>query len=376
MRRINLLHVQQFLQANSIDDLAKEPYFIKVKDYPEEGLVMLNYDQIESPKHDPIIKECRGLILDRNTYEVVARSFDRFFNYGECPESNKYNISNATILEKVDGSLITCYYYRDRWNVSTRGMAFAEGLTSFGNTFRSVFDKAFDINKLDSLSYHNHLCFIFELVSPETRVVTPYSTYEVKLLTVRNKHNGNELIDVDNWAEKLKVTQPKTFKFNSLEEVIKMSKELPALEEGYVCCWENGATNYRLKIKNPSYLAIAHMRDNGIVSENRVIKLVMENDHEEYLIHFEEDQKLFQPYIDAYSYMIEDINKVWDEAKDITSQKEFALIVKELPISGVLFKKRKGTIDENGYGKDISFIDIIREMTDNMKERLLKSYIK
>ena len=37
---------------------------IQVKEYPEEGLYVFNYSQIESPKMHPIVMECRGLILN------------------------------------------------------------------------------------------------------------------------------------------------------------------------------------------------------------------------------------------------------------------------------------------------------------------------
>ena len=159
-----MLNVQKFLKEQTIEELTKEPYNLKIKDYIEEGLVVLNYSQIDSPKNDPIIAECRGLILNRITYDIVARSFDRFFNYGEGELNTTHNIMDAKVLEKIDGSLITVYYWNNKWNVATRGMAFAEGLNAFGNTYRSVFDKAFDINKLtDEMK---DFCFTFELISP------------------------------------------------------------------------------------------------------------------------------------------------------------------------------------------------------------------
>jgi hypothetical protein len=55
-----------------------------VKSY-DCGISKLNYDQIESAKAHPVVMECRGLILSYPHGEVVARSFDRFFNYGEVP---------------------------------------------------------------------------------------------------------------------------------------------------------------------------------------------------------------------------------------------------------------------------------------------------
>lgn len=47
-----------------------------------DTLYLLDYNQIDSPKTDPIVCECRSLIIDSD-YNVVSRSFDRFFNYSE-----------------------------------------------------------------------------------------------------------------------------------------------------------------------------------------------------------------------------------------------------------------------------------------------------
>ena len=61
-----------------------EEFGIMVKKY-EEGLYVLNYDQINSPKSNDIVKECRGLILDHE-FNIVSRSLDRFFNWNEINE--------------------------------------------------------------------------------------------------------------------------------------------------------------------------------------------------------------------------------------------------------------------------------------------------
>ena len=55
----------------------------------EDGRVILNYSQIDSydVRFEPIVRECRGLVLDsNNNWALVARAFSRFFNLGEEPE--------------------------------------------------------------------------------------------------------------------------------------------------------------------------------------------------------------------------------------------------------------------------------------------------
>lgn len=77
-----MLNVQQFLQTKSLEDLTAE-LGIRVTRHDQLPLIILNYDQIESPKANEIVVECRGLVLEEGTWEIVARSFRRFFNFGE-----------------------------------------------------------------------------------------------------------------------------------------------------------------------------------------------------------------------------------------------------------------------------------------------------
>jgi len=369
--------VQNFLREHK--DLSglvalKEKYGISVSEKYDD-IVVLNYSQIDSPKFDPLVKECRGLILEKNSWEVVARSFDRFFNYGECPDASKYDITKAKVLEKLDGSLVTAYWRYNRWNFSTRKMAFAEGENSFGVSFRQVIDKAFDVKKLNECNHHDK-CFIFELTSPETRVVKRYSDYRLNLIGIRERDTGFEILskEVDWWANWLNVPRPKQYSMSSFEEVMKNSKELPELDEGYVCLWDSEfvdfnsrwSNTYRLKIKNPAYLAVAHMRDNGEHSEKRVIALVMMNEQEEYLSYFPEDRPLFQKYVNAHERLKEDVSRTWEKVKEIENQKEFALQVKHLLISGILFRMKKGE----------KYEDVIEKMNDNSKINIFRGYMK
>ena len=89
--------------------------------------------------------------------------------------------------------------------------------------------------------------------------------------------------------------------------------------------------------------------------------------YEEYLGHFPEDQKEFDPYIEAYETMILDIDKHWVAYKDIEDQKEFAMAIKDCHARNILFGMRN-------KGQKID--EIIDNMTKGAKERLLKGYVR
>jgi len=57
-----------------------------------------------------IRRECRGLIFDAKTGELLSRRFHKFFNINEKEESMLENMTDLSgghiILEKLDGSMI------------------------------------------------------------------------------------------------------------------------------------------------------------------------------------------------------------------------------------------------------------------------------
>ena len=88
------MEVIKFIKEYGLVGL-KEQLGIKITDYEQERLLVLNYCQINSPKNHPVVKECRQLILDYDL-NVVSRSFDRFFKYVFF--SYKFFISSSIIF--------------------------------------------------------------------------------------------------------------------------------------------------------------------------------------------------------------------------------------------------------------------------------------
>ena len=234
-----MMHVQKYLETKTYADLESE-FGIQVNQYDDR--VSLNYHQIDSHTHKfhPLVMECRGLILRKSDNEVLCRSFDRFWNFGEDPKSDEFDITKATVDMKVDGSLLTVYHDGDKWQVCTRKMAFAEGpVPNKKSTYAEIFAKALGADPNDAfVEIHKDLCIIFEMVSPETRVVTPYKEKQVYLLDVRDRVSGTfygrEL--TYGWPMKDGVSwrYPVVYdEFEDWKQVIRASEDLPALEEGY-----------------------------------------------------------------------------------------------------------------------------------------------
>ncbi len=195
------MNVQRFLQEKGWQALTDELGVI-VKEY-DNGLRVLNYNQIESPKNHPVVNECRGLILNEN-FEVVCRPFTRFFNYGESDTRETFSFADVRVYEKCDGSLVKVYFCNktERWEIGTRGSAYAEVNHVFGLkqdwTFREAILDAMNFTEdqfqLCMASFSKNFTYVMEYISPWNRIVTRYDVPMVVLLAVIHNLTGEELV--------------------------------------------------------------------------------------------------------------------------------------------------------------------------------------
>jgi hypothetical protein len=251
-------------------------------------------------------------------------------------------------------------------------MAFAEGTTIMGRTFREVFEEAAQKTKiwevLNNDPIWTNFTFVFELTSPETRIVTPYEDVSITLIGIRSK-SGNEMykMNLDEFALMANVKRPISYKFNTIEETIEAANALNVMDEGFVLVYERDGSFWRIKCKNSKYLAIAHMRNNGSLSPKRVLFLVMKNEQEEYLRYFECDKKYFDFVEGIYAEVIGRILAIYESSKDIVSQKDYAItIIPQCKYDfeqGILFTLRKG--------KKLG--EILNKMDENDARKISKS---
>lgn len=350
---------------------------IKVKEYPEHDLYVFNYCQIESPKTHPVVMECRGLIL-KNDFTPVCRPFDRFFNHSEALNvTENFDISSSIVYEKLDGSLVKLYFYDDQWRVATRGTAFAESENYTGESFESLIVKAFGCDSIDQLDetlkmvlLPRHCTFIFEYTSPNNRVVTPYKEDKMYLLGIRHNITGNEFKSSNLcWAHEmqrvgLNVTKPKTFQFSSEEEMKQFVNSLDGLQEGVVA--HDTKNDIRVKMKADQYVAVHRLRGDNIPTPKRIMGLVVTNETEEYLAYFPEERERFAPYMDKWAELHVVIDFIYQTHMNLSSQKEFALAIKDCLFAFILFQARAKQQDP---------IHVLNLTDTNKKVKLLSTYM-
>jgi len=331
---------------------------IKRKYYPERKLSILNYDQINSPKFHPVVMECRSLIIS-DDFKIVSRAFDRFFNLGENKEDS-LDWNKAVVLEKLDGSLSKLFYIESekKWQLSTRGTLGEGNCGETGKSYvRLMMDAFFPENvednpfvmvkNLENLKLDTKFTYIFEFISPENRIVTPYEKAEMVLIGVRNNSSGEEepLKNLPYFSsllieEGLKTRLPRYYKFQDLEEVKNELSKLKDLEEGFVVY--DGKT--RVKVKNPSYLVIHHSKGNKNLTDSNFLEMILTNETQEYLSYFPEKKERISVLTEKYEKFLKNLEEVYKNLSELPSQKDFALQAKKYKFSSSLFLARKNKI--------------------------------
>jgi T4 RnlA family RNA ligase len=340
-----VLELQKYLRSNKTPADLTRQFGIYCYEHPELPLVGFKYDQVESKdfKFNKLVSECRGIVLEKDSWEVVARPFDRFFNLGECPNTTKnFNWKDFNVTEKVDGSLIIVYHYNEMWHANTSGsFGLGECPNTNGETWRDLFWRA---SGIDDRMLYPHYTYIFELCSLYNKVVITHKKPKVYLLGMRVTENGDEcnLNVVQEWGETLRVDWVPDFNIHTEEQLHKFMKEKEQgpLWEGVVARDSNGI---RFKAKDPRYVAWHRLKNNGnLIMAKNVVPIVLENEMSEVLLQFPEYEEQITKVKTELDREYSNLCDVWEECKGLESQKDFAQAI--LPVTkfyALLFVKRK-----------------------------------
>lgn len=317
-----MLKVQTYLRDGaSLDDLKAKYAVASVRHPHYPNLVLLKYDQLESPFGEEIVQECRGLILDEaNDWSLVCYRFKKFFNYGEG-HAAAIDWETARVEEKVDGSLLTTFHYDGMWCVATSGSPSSAGqVGDFPFTFSTLFWDTFRDLGYDTSDMDTNLCYSFELTSQYNRVVVRYTEPSLTLIGVHDPKSCTELDPVVHAPQFKRV---KTFSLSSFDEIVASFPTIdPLSQEGYIVV--DGKFN-RVKMKNPAYVAIHHMKDG--FGYKRITEIVRTSETSEFLTYFPEYAPQFNEVQDQYVALVKELETMYALVKDIVVQKDFALAV-------------------------------------------------
>ena len=252
-----MLKIQEFIFAheNWRELLANAPYNLKISE--DDGYVLFKYNQIASDFNEEICKEARGLILDtQDNFRVVRYAFKKFFNVDE-DFAAKLDWDSAVATEKIDGSIMSVWFARGKWHLSTNGTidAFKAELAGVGpyKNFGELFESVLPLSTFAGNRYEN-ICWTFEIVSPYNKVVIDYPETKVYLLSVRFMNTLEEL-DYDQipvYAGKIGVAYPQFYYMNDETGFRRLVEQMPEGHEGIVV---RDAAGQRVKIKTLLYFS-------------------------------------------------------------------------------------------------------------------------
>ena len=335
--------VQDFLRNGGTQGDLLDRYAIVAKRHRKyDNLVLFKYSQIDSPFAEPLVRECRGIILDEaDGWRVISRAFDKFFNHGEG-HAAKVDWATARVQEKLDGSLAVMYPYDGNWHVATSGTPDASGeVNGFGLTFAELFWRTFDAQELRLPPLHLGLCFFFELMGPLNRIVVRHPHERLTLLGARYLPTQEE-ISAAEVALHLPGIGPchivREFALQSFEQIAYTFATMsPLSQEGYVVV--DAAFN-RVKVKHPGYVALHHMK--GGTSRKTFVEIVRSGESEEVVDAFPEFKPLLEETRAAYERLIADVKGDYERLCGIEQQKAFAIEAVKTRCSAALFAVRAG----------------------------------
>ena len=87
------------------------------------------------------------------------------------------------------------FWYRDHWIVSSNSHVDANDATLHGTSknAREIFDECAKASKLDYGRLNKSFVYMFEMVHPETRLVTPHTQCQLYHIATRNMNTLQEI---------------------------------------------------------------------------------------------------------------------------------------------------------------------------------------
>ena len=245
------------------------------KDYVNENLFLV-YNKFDQHNNSPLDRECRSLVLDRDTRQVVSFSCETPVLNSQALEHLLTHQNEDKVINKCyEGTLLSIFFHNSKWYVSTRRCLHSEESVWGEKSHYSMFMEVLEQSGYDSLSaFTNKLdknyCYYFVLIHYQNKNVVDYESefgkeykklclvflreketqMELDIYDNEDKYNLNVLLDSNVFlAEKL----------NTLEEFDELNKKdqftLPPKSEGVVIkVFDSKMNRYKLlKLQTVNY---------------------------------------------------------------------------------------------------------------------------
>ena len=296
---MEVLDFYTLLKEQNINDfesfktfLEKEPYKLIVKEdtlYPTLCIVI---NSNESNIQEPLVSFCNGIILEKETFKIVCRTFNK------CTDENiidnkLFTSSNLYIEPSYEGTLIRLFHYNNEWFFSTKKMINARRAKWISSkSFFDLFNEILPNKNIDEYLDKN-MCYSFILVHHENNIVIKYpknviihiSTFDIVRQCECEVIIGHGIMKSFRQQISFKNEDEVTNYINT----IKNDKNID--NEGIIIINENYV---RQKFKKNLYIFIRNLWGNTNSRFYRYVELRKNpSDLQNYLIYFEKDKSIF-----------------------------------------------------------------------------------
>ena len=334
------LHTVAFLQQHGLAELERRYAVRGVRHRAYPNLVLLKYNQIDSPMADPVVQECRGLIVDEAAgWAVVSFPYAKFFNYAE-PLAAPIDWATATVYDKADGSLMVLYRYAEAWHVASRNVPDASGSVGSADlTMADLFWRTFRALGYGLPPADADRCYMLELLTPLNRVVVQHPSPRLVLHGVRRMSDLAELPPAS--AADLGWELIGTHPLGTLDQILAAAVAIdPLRAEGYVVC---DAAFGRVKVKAPAYVALAHLKES--LSPRRMLDVIRTGESAEFLSYFPDLRPTYDAVKAKLDALCDEVDADYTRLAAVTDPRGFAAAALQTRWSSALFARRAGKCD-------------------------------
>ena len=224
----------------------------------KDDLTIFNYRQtaIYDGRWPFLERVSRGLIINNKTGGIVARPFDKFFNWWEGGRTTTADIRLVT--EKFDGSLGILYHVDGEPRIATRGSFDGE---------QAVWATKFLQEHYEYIP-ETDWTLMFEIIYPENRVIVDYGeTENLILLAARSIGSGRYMpySELKDLSYNFGFTLVPAYVHNA-RSLVEAQKHIGTDEEGFVAYFEDGSM---FKFKGEQYMDL-HKSIMGLTWKNTV----------------------------------------------------------------------------------------------------------
>ena len=307
--------LEKYISDKLIDRAHHEEFPLALLCYGRKAV----YDNV----WDSVTTKCRGLIYCTDTMEIIARPFEKFFNYGDSEHAMldyaKFANTEPEIYEKLDGFLCILYEWEGKQYIASKG------------SFHSVHAKwATNWYQRHSKTYKGFIwpkgyTPVFEGLMPSLRIVVNYGAREeLRLLALINNETGAEIVDegLNHYSYAFFLAEKYNFDMKKALQEANTDKQN---FEGFVLVWRRaGQTPFRLKVKLLQYLRLHRMVTQ--VSPKRILEALSQGWDSVLAEYVENSTPEFKKYVEKWKgYLENEYNTIF-----VRVEKTFDIVRDEL----------------------------------------------